>query len=128
MSSCNSCAEREAKPYGSGPYQRADLCLGCYYDWFQDKARAEDRLQDAAQAAQAAQARPHSAQAGEPGATPVWHKGANVAIREKACDQCGELITIRRAANGKHYPADPGATTPHWRSCASKRRAADGKA
>jgi len=121
MTTCIQCSEREAKPYGSAQYARRDLCLGCYYDYYQDKTRAEDALKDAARRAESSQAAPRAASAPPGGETPVWRKGANVAVREKPCDKCGLMITIRRAGNGKHYPADKGTTTPHWRACATAR-------
>ncbi len=113
MPTCIDCAARDAKPYGSGPYQRSDLCVGCFYDWFQAKTKAEDCLKDAARRAENSQARPHAATVGEPGATPTWRPGRNVAVREKACDRCGALISIRKNQAGKHYPADHDSPRPH---------------
>ena len=105
IAGCN----RLAHVYGSQEYRRTDLCGGCFHDWF----RTVSLMRDVASGKLVP--RQHGTAPGAPGPvqTPVWVQGMNVKVREKACDDCGDLIDIRRDARGTYYPAERDSEQAH---------------
>lgn len=107
--------EAQARLYGSQQYLRRDLCLGCFSAWFKGVSLQEDVQSGTLDAHGRPVLTPQGAGTPLPAdvVTPVWKKGRNVAVAEKACDRCGKRINIRKNATGRHYPADIDGPAPH---------------